>query len=75
MSAARETIRGLYRTACHGAGAAERWVARDELDRLAAASCFAGNANGVPALTALLESYGLDLGAYRASSPIFRPGE
>lgn len=54
----------IYRTACHGAGAAPRWEARDRLEEVAQAS-----GRTVPEL---LNAHGLDLGAYFASKPISR---
>lgn len=58
-------VRSEYREACHGAGAAARWKARDELDRVAK--------DGATTTPDLLRRYNLDLTAYFASCPISRP--
>lgn len=60
----RAIIRDLYRTACHGAGAAPRWEARDRLERtLDEAGLDLGR---------VFNAIGLDIGAYFASRPISR---
>lgn len=61
----REQIRQIYSEACHGAGAAARWAARDRLEQQA-------RDDGVT-LSALLERHGCDLAAWFASRPISRP--
>lgn len=58
-------IRDLYRAACHGAGAAPRWAARDALEAYA-------ESLGRP-LGPLLEDQGLCLAGYFAARPISRP--
>ena len=60
----RAIIRDLYRTACHGAGAAPRWQARDRLERTL-------DEAGLD-MARVFERLNLDLGAYFASRPISR---
>ena len=57
-------VRALYREACHGAGAAPRWAARDAIKAIA-------YRHGYP-LWQLLDECGLDAAAYSASCPISR---
>lgn len=62
----RSTIIALVREACHGAGAAPRWEARDRLAAIAEAEGFEWDAD-------LLRHHGLDVAVYFASRPISRP--
>lgn len=57
-------VRELYRQACHGAGSAPRWAARDMIKAIA-------REHGSP-LWQLFEECGLDAAAYGASCPISR---
>jgi hypothetical protein len=60
----RIIIRDLCNQACHGAGAAPRWEARDRLERIV-------DEAGLD-LGRVFDAMGLDLGPYFASRPISR---
>lgn len=62
-----QDIRRLYSQACHGAGAAARWEARDQIDAILGPDPEPG------AMFDLFVLHDLDLASYFASRPISRP--
>ena len=69
----RRDVAGLHREACHGAGAAARWAARDALDNLAHGhkDDYSGTGNAYLLLQAMNMS-DADIDAYHAARPISR---